>query len=166
MTKINFAIKLMLFAFVVLFYTSCEDKTESESTRETEDVELIGTWIDTVPSLPAGYRVIELIFDNDAFFTEKSSSYGIYEGQETDGLSGWFIRMGRYSLNEGKINFLAEKVISWDSFFGGEPDTTFEEIAIFEDCNYIIQNNVLELNYTTYPLDAPENTMRQYKKAE
>lgn len=151
----------MLSVILILLLSSCDKKDDDILIGDNV---LIGTWVDTANALPNVYYINELIFDNNNSFTDKSSAYGIYSGQANNELSGWFVRTGNYELDKNKIGFLAEKVVSWDSFFGGDPVTTIETYVIFENCTFTINNNILELNYITYPADAPENTIRQYKK--
>ncbi|TLX72410.1 hypothetical protein E9993_17910 [Labilibacter sediminis] len=151
----------MLSVILVLLLSSCEKKDDD---KLIDDNILIGTWVDTVNALPNGYYINELIFDSNTSFSEKSSAYGIYNGQDYNELSGWFVRTGNYGLVENKIEFTAKKVVSWDSFFGGDPVTTNETRVIFENSTFSINNDILELNYITYPADAPENTKRQYVK--
>lgn len=153
---------LKLSVISILLISSCEKKVDDKLIGD--DI-LIGTWADTENALSGGYYVNELIFDNSSF-TEKSNSYGIYNEQDNNELSGWFVRTGNYELYKNKITFNAKEVVSWDSFTGGEPITTNESKVIFENCTYTINNNILELNYITYPADAPVNTIRQYKKRD
>ena len=152
---------IILLITSVLLFTSCE---KSAIDRYNNENLLIGTWTDTVNVYPRGYYVYELIFNNSTSFLEKSSSHSIYSGQDKFELSGWFERTGYYELNDNNIIFASEKVVSWDSFFGGEPTTNFETQEIFENCTFKINDNVLELSYIIYPADAPVNTIRHYKK--
>ncbi len=151
----------ILSVILILLLSSCEKKVDVKLINEKA---LIGTWADTVKASPNGYYINELIFDNTTLFTDKSSAYGIYNGQNNNELSSWFVRTGNYVLDENKINFNAKEVVSWDSFFGGDPVTTIKTQVIFENSTFSINNNILELNYIIYPADAPENTIRQYKK--
>lgn len=155
--------KLILFLISIFISFSCEKKDDD---KLINDNELIGTWVDTVYAKPSGYRVYELIFNSTSSFTDKSSSYGIYNDQDNDELSGWFVRTGNYEVNNNKLKLISKKVVSWDSFFGGNPVTSSETQIIFENCTFTINRNILELNYITYPADAPENTTRRYKKLD
>jgi hypothetical protein len=153
--------KLILFVITVLLFSSCEKRADD---KLISDNLIIGTWVDTTNANPGGYYINELILNNNATFTDKSSSYGIYNGQVKNELSGWFERTGNYEVNGNKISFVSKKVVSWDSFYGGDPVTNLETQVIFENCTFMINNNILELNYITYPADAPENTIREYEK--
>lgn len=150
----------MLLIVLILLVSSCNKK---DNDILIDNNVLVGTWVDTVFALHNAYYINELVFNGNKSFTEKSYAYGIYSGQATDELSGWFERTGTYELDINKIEFLAEKVVEWDSFNGGEPVTTNETSMIFENCTFTVNNNILELNYITYPADAPENTTRQYQ---
>jgi hypothetical protein len=141
---------------------SCENS--GDNILDT-DAELAGVWVDTVDALPKGYYVNELSFETNQF-TEKTTSFGTYPGQDNNTISGWFIRTGSYNLKSNKIVFVVNETVSWDSFFGGDPITTMETGVIFENCVFNIENDILELNYITYPADAPEHTIRRYLKVE
>jgi len=132
-------------------------------TSKGENV-LVGNWIDTETVRPIGRYVNELRFNTDLTFSSKSSTYGIYGGQGPNDLSGWFEFTGNYSISGNKIGFLSHKVVSYDSFYGGSPETRVQNQVLFENCTYAIIDNILKLNYITYPADAPENTLREYKK--
>lgn len=137
---------------------------KKENDKFKIDNSLIGTWVETVNATPSGYYVHELVFNNDLTFSDKSSSYGIYSSQGKNELSGWFIRTGNYDINNDKLNFISKKNISWDSFYGGSPVTVFKTQIIYENCSFKLNGDKLELNYTTYPADAPENTIRLYER--
>jgi len=151
---------ILLLIIIPLFF-SCEKRADE---LMINDNVLIGTWADTIKASPGGYYIYELVFDNNNSFTDRSGAYGIYNGQHNNELSGWYVRTGNYELAENKISFSAEKTISWDSFFGGNPITTNDKQVIFLNCTFKISNDTLELNYITFPADGPENTIAKYKK--
>lgn len=134
-------------------------------TPKVENV-LVGNWIDTETAQPNGSYVNELRFNNDLTFSSKSSSYGLYVGQGSNDLSGWFEYTGNYSICGDKIVFLSHKVVSFDSFYGGQAETQVKEMMLFENCTFYIKDDILEINYITYPADAPENTKREFKKVK
>jgi hypothetical protein len=127
---------------------------------------LTGTWTETAMAQPNGHFINELTFNNDSTFSSRTTSYGVYSGQSQNDLSGWFEYAGNYSLNGTTISFISHRVVSWDSFYGGQPDTQIKDQLLFENCKYTIVDQVLEINYITYPADAPENTTRQYIKTK
>lgn len=123
---------------------------------------LVGNWIDTETAQPNGSYVNELRFNNDLTFSSKSSNYGIYGGQNPNDLSGWFEFTGNYSINSDKIGFISHKVVSYDSFYGGSPETKVQDQILFENCTFNIKDEILEINYITYPADGAENTKREF----
>lgn len=160
MKKAIFVTRLALSLTAVFLFSSCENEEDDTPAGNL----LTGRWVNTVEANPDGYYTDELIFNDDASFTEKSNSYGIYDGQDDDELSGWYERTGTYQITGDQLSFVSDKVVSWDSFFGGDPVTRYETREIFEGCTFRISNNTLEITYIIYPADAPENTTRQYQK--
>ncbi|MFC2138445.1 hypothetical protein ACFLTE_09745 [Bacteroidota bacterium] len=154
-------LKWIFFIIIIPLFYCCE---KNDDNNENNDNELIGTWIDTINVSPKGYHKYELIFDSNTLFTEKTSLYGIYDNEEDNELSYWLERTGVYELNENNIVFTAKRKISWDNFWGGDPDTSDITQVLFENCTYNVNNDILTLNYTTYPADAPVDTERQYTK--
>jgi hypothetical protein len=156
--------KIIILFFAVFFialFSSCD---KENNTLKDLNV-LSGTWRDSVVALPRGYYINELKVMNNSTFTSKGSSYGIYNGQSANDLTGWFEYSGTFTLNSNNINFTSHKFTSWDSFYvGSQPQTKIQDQIIFENCTFKIEGEILEINYTTYPADAPVNTMRQYKR--
>ncbi len=154
-------IRLWALSIVLIqMFFSCTEKDDQIAPVNSS---LVGTWIDSVSVLD-GYYVNTLEIDNSGAFLDKSDAFGVYPGQTSSQLSGYFVRTGKFQTESNRIGFLVEKVVSWDSFFGGEPETTIESYTIFENCTFDVRDDLLELRYTTYPADAPEQTIRVYKK--
>ena len=157
-------ISLMFLITVMLAIVACK---KDEVVDQPEIITaLLGDLIDVINFTSGGHYLYELSFKNDGTFTERSSSYGTYEEQDENELSGWFVRTGNFETHKNNLYCTFNKVVSWDSFYGGEPETTGATGTVFENCTYTIQNNTLELNYITYPADVPEVTVREYHRAE
>lgn len=164
MKKIDSCFKLMLFFTILVISAACK-KDEVVEPPEI-NIDLLGDWVYVINLASGGHYLYELSFKNDGTFTEKSSAYGTYEEQDENELSGWFIRTGNFETHKNNLYCTFTKVVSWDSFYGGEPETSDITGMIFENCTFTIQNNILELNYITYPADAPVLTVRQYHRPE
>jgi hypothetical protein len=157
----NHALNGFLAILLIATLTSCNKKSDDRTIYEND---LVGFWVDTIAAYPTGYYINKLDFDKYGKFTEASYSFGIYSGQAINDLSGWYVRNGTYTIEENKIDFLSKKVVTWDSFSGGEAVTTYDSYPIFEDCSFSITSDTLEIRYITYPADAPINTLRHYQK--
>lgn len=127
---------------------------------------LIGSWADTVSVTDGGTFVDELTLHESGLFTKIINSYGVYEGQDELDLSGWHILSGTFSQEGDRLNFQSEKAVSWDSFSGDDPIAKVEKQTIFENCTFTIHDDLLELSYITYPADAPEITIKVYRRCE
>lgn len=71
--------------------------------------------------------------------------------------------VGKYSISDDKlkVNITSEVEISRD---GKVIKTTPNNYTLFDDGRFSIVRDVLTLNYTTYPADAPVATIRKYNK--
>jgi len=139
----------------VIIFSSCERKT---------DETLIGTWAYTTESSPRGYVINEITFNSEGLFTKNLTWYGIYEGQNSDELSGWTEITGDFEVNENKLIVTANKSVSWDAFYSTDPVTTIETETLYTNCTFDIDEKILELKYLTFPADAPVQTKSLFKK--
>jgi hypothetical protein len=160
-TRLNLAIILSLGLVATLSLFACDKK---ENDKLNINNALIGEWVDTVNALPSVYYIDGLIFNLDATFTQYDSAFGIYNVQKEDDLSGWFVRRGKFYLDGEKIRLIVHNTISWDSFYGRQPETVNQEAEIFEYYTYKVNAQVFRVEYITYPADGPVNTKKQYKK--
>ncbi len=62
---------------------------------------------------------------------------------------------------------ISHKYTWWDSFYvGSQPATVIKDGILYDNCSFKIKGDILELNYISYPADAPVNTIRQYKRVK
>lgn len=154
------AMKTTIFFILILFLVSCE-KQENEPEISNE---LSGNWYDTVIARPMGYHLYELKLRNDFTFTSKLSMYGIYN-QNANELSAYFEWSGNYAVKSNRLILTSHKYTWWDSFYvGSQPKTEIKDDIIYDNCTFIVKGNTLELNYISYPADAPVNTTKQYQR--
>ena len=155
--------RLLILLMTLLILISCHP---DDQIQPTDSNLLIGTWRDTTDAQPQGYYVYELVFRPDSVFTARTSAFGVYAGHPADELSAWFEYEGDYIQNIDSLSFLSHQSTSWDSFFGGQPETKIRDKILFDDCRFAIQVDTLELNYITSPADHPVQTQQRYIKAE
>ena len=110
-------------------------------------------------------HLYELKFNDDRTFTSKIRYYGIYSGQSISDLSGFHENSGNYVQDLNKLTLNSHQYTWWDSFYvGSQPKTVVKDEILYENCSFKITGDILELNYTTYPADAPVNTTRQFAR--
>jgi hypothetical protein len=147
-------------AIGLLLFTACQKKSEVTPS-------LLGTWIESLPAQPRGQFVNQLTFTADNRFILKSSSYGLYEGQDINELTAWSEVTGNVVQQENTLLFLAEERTYWDSFYPAmELKTEKINQRLFDDCSYSVRGRRLDLVYTTYPADAPEITRKTFYKKD
>lgn len=140
------------------FTLACASPTESGPSS------LDGTWVAAIENAsPSGWYRRSLIFEASGSFTSEFRSYGIYQGQPRDELSGYSRIEGTYRAEGDRLFFQPTRLVSWDRFYGvNSPERVSEPYpygTIFDDARYERQGRMLTLHYTTYPADAPEPTV-------
>jgi hypothetical protein len=159
--------KSLLIITISFTFWSCKNYDDDiSSLNNFTPNDLFGVWTDTLKSGTTGKTVNMLTFNPNGSFVAGTNTYGIYGGQKSNDLSGYFEYYGNYVLSIKNIYFKSQQSISWDSFAGGNPVKTQKDQVIFESCTYKISSDTLNISYITYPADAPVVTKRQYKRIE
>jgi hypothetical protein len=73
-----------------------------------------------------------------------------------------------YEVVGNRITFRPDSLITWDSFFGTRTPTVqtpYPYGGVFDDCVFELQGDVLVLNFTVYPADAPVRARAAYTRA-
>ena len=157
------------YLFIILIgiiFISCEDKETTEKIVPDFDQELVGTWIDSTDALPRGLIVYKLKINANKTFSSEIVMYGIYESDAPDDMSSWTELQGIVEQDMDSIYFLATTSKWWDSFYAMNPVNEDINSLLYESCTYSIEGNILELNYITYPADAPEPTIKTFIRKE
>ena len=131
------------------------------SPTESEPSSLVGTWVGAAENAsPSGWYQRSLTFEVAGSFTSAFRSYGIYQGQARDELSGYRRTEGTYQVEGNRLVFHAARLVSWDRFYGvASPERISEPYpygSIFDDARYEMQGRQLTLRFTIYPADGPE----------
>jgi len=157
--------KLLFTGWIIVLLSACSSYDDMELGFAKSDI--VGVWADSTLAQPKGKLVHLLTFSENGVFVSRSESYGIYDGQDVNTLSGWSESVGNYVVSEGKMFFISRQVSGWDSFSENAAVTTQKnDQEIFEDCSYVLNKDTLTLEYTTYPADAPVRTERKYIRIE
>src|SRR5690606_18674563 len=151
----------VIYCVFILSILSCH----KEDINPIEDVRLTGKWTETIEANPQGLIVYGLTINENATFILKISHFGTYQNQNNNDLSAWTEFSGTLEeKSSDSLIFKSEKHRWWDGFYDMTPITEASSRLIYEDCTYKIINNTLELSYTTYPADAPEETEMIFTK--
>ncbi len=159
--------KLVILPFILLLLYACEDKDNDVHLKNSIYSSLTGTtWVDTVHTSSDAYYVYQLTFNDDESFTARTSSYSASDSLANAGLSGWFVYTGNYSISKDSLNFISTELTSWESSQGFNPITLHEQRIIFDNCTFELDKDGLILNYTTYPDNISQKTVRSYKQLD
>lgn len=152
------SLRSIILLMSILLYVSCaeNDLIVKDSNK------LLGTWRDTIQSPQLNqYEVWELTFKFDSTFSSKRS---IYSTQNV--LLNWIEQPGDCIIQNNQITFNSHQDIGWNNTIGGQPVTTTINRTLYSNCTYKFIGEILEIDYFTYPADAPVSTMKQYKKVQ
>lgn len=132
------------------------------SITEPVPEELIGTWITAEYAFnPQGHFQRQITFTRRGRFTLTHTSYGLYEGQPANEVSGFSESRGRFQVTGDRVDIQPESLTTWDRFWNEKPRTEKPHpfARLLEDCRYELRGDSLVLTYITFPADAPEITV-------
>jgi hypothetical protein len=151
---------------------ACSDAPSAGGTTPTISAaarSLQGRWLEPVGTLqPRGSTRGVLTFEANGRFIQSRTSFGVYEGQAPNLVSWWSHTTGRYAVVGNRITFRPDSLITWDSFSGTRTPTVqtpYPYGGVLDDCVFEFQGDVLVLDYTTYPADAPVRAQVAYFRA-
>ncbi|HKC79896.1 MAG TPA: hypothetical protein VKB91_01795, partial [Gemmatimonadaceae bacterium] len=93
-------------------------------------------------------------------FTYAANNYGVYSGESPGTLSGYTNISGTYQMDGDRLVLTANRIATWDAFYGGREKVEQVNSILFEQARFRIVENTLTLDYITYPADAPVPTTR------
>jgi hypothetical protein len=162
------ACALVACAVVACAATGCSE-APSAPTLSAAARSLQGRWLEPAGTLqPRGSTRGVLTFGPDGRFISARTSFGTYEGQAPNFVSGWSQTTGTYEVVGSRITFRPDSLITWDSFSGTRTPTVqtpYPYGGVFDDCVFELQGDVLVLNFTVYPADAPVRARAAYTRA-
>ena len=136
----------------------------SESTAPNSPLE--GSWITPRENLqPRGSMTLSLSFSGSEF-RFRVNTYGVYGGDSPGMLSSYTDISGTYQIDGDKLVLTANRVATWDSFYGRQSPERVEQVnlIVFEQARFRIVGGMLILDYITYPADAPVPTTRAFTR--
>jgi hypothetical protein len=124
---------------------------------------LVGTWsTGRMPHSPTGSWEVRLSFTPDGRFTQRITNYGVYPDTPAGQRSSEINISGTYATSDDRLDFTATSHVWWDAFYADPGPHTGEPPAnMYVDCTFELgPSRLLTLTYTTYPADAPVETVR------
>jgi hypothetical protein len=138
------------------FSMACAGSTEPKLLPTT----LNGTWIAPVETgRPSGSYHRTLTFTGSGSFVSETRSYGIYQAQPRNELSGYTRIEGTFQAEGDRLLFHPTRSVVWDIFYGvNSPErvTVPYNGSIYDDARYEVRARQLTLHFTIYPADAAE----------
>ena len=157
---------------VCIAITACSHATEPASPVPSA---LVGTWIgDTIRHTPRGATALTLEIESSGRFMWIVRTTGLYAGQSPEAMSGGTREVGQLSVTDQRARFRS------DSLYIASPDqpretvsqlaaaskATFGASTLFDQAEYVVRGDVLELSYLSYPADSPIRTLLRFVRAK
>ncbi len=136
----------------------------SESTAPSSP--LVGEWMAPRENLqPQGSMSTTLAFSGSNF-RYRANMYGIYAGNSPGMLSAYTDISGTYQIDGDKLVLNANRVATWDSFYGSQSPERVEQVNMifFEQARFRIVAGILIIDYITRPADGPMPTTRSFAR--
>jgi hypothetical protein len=155
---------LCLLAFMpIFFFGGCQDDSDGKPVSDLQ-----GTWSDTVALTLANYTLQDLTFHDSQEFTSKTFYFRVTQNIPTVSsvLVAWDELSGDFLVEGDTVRFYAKKHSHQDVSTHGDIIAETIDRQLYEHCTYKLLNNgsTLELNYITYPADAPVETQATFTK--
>jgi hypothetical protein len=99
-------------------------------------------------------------------FRYRGNMYGIYPGNSPGTLSAYTDLSGTYQIDGDKLVLTANRVATWDSFYGSQSPERVEQVntVVFDQARFRIVAGILIIDYITYPADAPVPTTQSFTR--
>lgn len=128
------------------------------------DERLAGTWVREREPAPPGEIREQVVYGADGTYVRDVRYYG-YNAQSANELSGFYKAEGQYRLNGDRLEMRLVRETHWDALTGGEP-TVDRHFGGWVDAGTVrIEGDTLIRTYTTYPADAPVETIVRYHRS-
>jgi hypothetical protein len=146
----------------MIFILSCKKENQADLSMNIINDNLIGEWTDTIEADPNGLIIYNLKINTNSTFSYKVSLFGIYSDQQNENISAWTEYIGNLEQKQDTIIFLSDKNFWWDDFYDMNPKTNQSTQILFDDCTFNLMDDTLKLTYTSYPYDAPIETIKEF----
>lgn len=127
---------------------------------------LVGGWIAPRENLQPRGSFTRYLGFSESSFTYVGNSYGVYAGDSPGSLSAYTNISGTYHIDGNKLVLTANRVATWDSFYGRQSPERVEQVSmiVFEQARFRIVSGTLIIDYITRPADAPVPMTRSFTR--
>lgn len=114
---------------------------------------------------PSGTMTRNLGFSASGTFNYRVNMYGIY-GNNPSAVAAYTQVSGTYEVDGDGLTLTANRVATWDSFYGAGSPETVEQVnmTIFDQARFRIIAGTLIIDYITYPADGPVPTTASFTR--
>lgn len=95
-------------------------------------------------------------------------SFGLYEHQEADDLSGYERTSGTFTVDGDRVIFKPDWLAEWDYSFGPDAPQTiyapYPEEHFYDDAHFHISGDTLTLDFTLYEADSPQPVTQVFQR--
>jgi hypothetical protein len=129
---------------------------------------MIGTWIADSAASPVGSYVRELTLTREGRFFLDLRSFGLYENQQADDLSGYQRTSGTFTVDGDRVTFAPDWLVIWDYSFGRDaPQTTYAPYPnehFYDDAHFHVEADILTLDFTLYEADSQRPVTQVFRR--
>lgn len=155
--------RALLALATVALCASCSSATDSSSSGN-----IVGSWVADSAASPNGSYLRQLTLTDDGRFTLDFRSYGLYENQQADDLSGYERTGGTFTVNGDRVSFEPGWLVVWDYSFGRDaPQTIYAPYPrdhFYDDARFRVDNDTLTLNVTLHQADSPRPATQIFRR--
>jgi hypothetical protein len=140
----------------------------SSSTDPSAADDIVGSWVADSAASPTGSYVRQLILRPEGKFMLDLRSFGLYDNQEPDELSGYERTSGTFTVDGDRLILQPEWLAVWDFSFGRDAPQTiyapYPEEHFYDDAHFHIQGDTLTLDFTLYEAGSPRPATQIYQR--
>jgi hypothetical protein len=135
----------------------------------TGDSALVGQWrAPTEPLQPRGSLDWILVIAADGRSESHAIERGLYDGQAPDALAAEIVLYGRILIRGSYFTVLPDSEVTHDLFYGPGHRSVQRDFSGWprDSTRFDIRGNELDLEFYTYPADAPVLTQRTFARVQ
>ena len=146
--------RALLALSTVVLCASCSNSTDPSPTSN-----IVGSWVADSAASPVGTYVRQLTLTQEGKFLLDLRSFGLYENQQADDLSGYERTSGTFTVDGDRVIFEPGWLVLWDFSFGRDAPqkiyAPYPNDHFYDDAHAHVEGDSLTLEFTLYDADSP-----------